>query len=246
MIRQTAPFSSFCRAIERAERLTLLEGLPHPTWEATVFAQELASNALRDILGSPFYEEAYALNAEDDAAIRSVFADEQSFLFSPDEGRFKRCGGFHADFAIEFRDEAQAGAALICFGCGEIKTLVQAHRWHHDLLPDAEAALSRVLLPHRYKRPIPAPPLREPRRAKISRAEALEVVGTILSDLEAFHRAHGRYPFALSPQKRRRGPPGSVIDYQAQSDGHDFRLVYSDPERDGQIVFRSRSLPSAP
>jgi hypothetical protein len=247
MIQRAAHLSDFCGAIQCAERLTLLEGLPHPTFEPTAFSRELASNAVREILGSPFYKGEHSLTAEDEAAIRFALGDPETFLPCPDEGRFKRCGGFHADFAIEFRHDAGAGAALMCFGCGEVKTLLQTDRWHHDLLPDANAALSRVLLGHRYKRPIPAPPQPpEPRPAEIFRAEAIEAVGTILSDLEAYHRTHGRYPSALSRHQRRRGSPRSVIYYQAKSDGRDFWLMYHDLELDGPIVCRSGSVLSAP
>ena len=248
MIRQTAPSSSFRRAIESAERLDLLEGLPHPTFEADIFSQELASSAVRDILDSFFYEELHSLNARDDAAIRSVLSDPRTFvtfLLRPGEVATKLCGGFHADFAIEFRHDAQVGAALICFGCGEIKTLIQDDSWHYDLLPEAEVALSRVLLRHRYKRPIRTPPPSPAPRVKISRPEALEAVGTILTELEAYHRTHERYPPALSRRQRHRGSARGLIYYQALSGGRDFWLVYSDPEREGEIVFRSSSLPTA-
>ena len=245
MIRQTTPSSSFRRAIESAERLDLLEGLPHPTFEAHAFSQESASNVVRDILGSLFYRESHSLNAEDHAAIRSVLGDPRTFVPCPGAGAFRRCGGFHADFAIEFRHDAQVGGALICFGCGEIKTLIQSDRWHHDLLPDAEVALSRVLLGYRHKRPIPTPPRAAARRVEISRPDALEAVGTILTELEAYHRTHDRYPSALSRRQGRRGSARGMIYYQALSGGRDFWLAYSDPERDGEIVFRSGSLPTA-
>lgn len=245
MIGQTAPSSNFRRAIESAERLDILEGLPHPTFEAHALSQELASNAVRDILGSLFYLESHSLNAEDHVAIRSVLADQRTFLPCPEEGAFKRCGGFHADFAIEFRHDAQAGAALICFGCGEIKTLIQDNRWHHDLLPEAEVVLSRVLRHYGQKRPIPPPRRSAARRIEISRPEALEAVGTILTELEAYHRTHERYPPALSPRQRHRGSARGLIYYQALSGGRDFWLVYSEPERDGEIVFRSGALPTA-
>src|SRR5262245_13021021 len=120
MIRLKAPSIGFRRAIETAERLDVLEGLPHPMFEALAFSQESACNAVRDILGSLFYQKSRPLDVEDYAAIRSVLADPRTYLHCADEGAFKRCGGFHADFAIEFRHDAQVGGALICFGCGEI------------------------------------------------------------------------------------------------------------------------------
>ena len=123
-------FNKFCRAIESAGRLDVLEGSPHPDFEPHAFAQESASSAVRDILGSLFYQELHPLNAEDHAAIRSVLADPRTFVQCRDQEGWvtvKHCGGFHADFAIEFRHDGRVGAALICFGCGEIKTLIQDH-----------------------------------------------------------------------------------------------------------------------
>jgi hypothetical protein len=132
---------------------TYSRGLPHPTFEPRALSQELASNAVREILGELFYQESHPLNPEDYAAIKAILADPGTFLPGPHEGVSKRCGGFHADYAIEFHHGAQVGGALICFGCGEIKTLIQADRWHHDLLPAAEAALGRVLRRYQDKRP---------------------------------------------------------------------------------------------
>ena len=246
MLRQKGPSSSFRRAIESAERLDILEGLPHPRFEKLAFSQELASNAVRDILGSLFYDESRPVKFEDHTAIRSVLADPRTFLPCQDDGvvRLKRCGGFHADFAIEFRHDAQVGGALICFGCGEIKTLIQGDRWHNDLLPEAQAALRRTLLGYRDKRPLRTPPPAEAPRVAISRSEAREAVGTILTELEAYHRTHDRYPSALSQRQRHTGSARGKIYYQALSGGRDFFLAYSDPERDGEIVFRSGSLPT--
>jgi len=36
-----------------------------------------------------------------------------------------------------------------------------------------------------------------------------------------------------------------MVYYQALSGGRDFWLVYSDPERDGEVVFRSSSSTAA-
>src|SRR5262245_23623714 len=149
------PSSSFFRAIESAERLDILEGLPHPRREEREFSRELASQSVRDILDSFFYQESRPLKVEDHAAIKSVLADPRTFL--PGPRKIKLCGGFHADFAVEFHHDDQVGAALICFGCGEIKALIQGTQWHHDLLDQAAVVLHQVLSPYRVKRPYPTP-----------------------------------------------------------------------------------------
>jgi hypothetical protein len=123
-------FSQFRRAIESAAQLDVLEGLPHPAVEPHAFARESAANAERDILGSRFYQESHPLDAEDHAAIRTVLAERRTFVRRYPDLRFwltvrSLCGGFHADFAIEFRHDGRVGAALVCFGCREIKTLIQ-------------------------------------------------------------------------------------------------------------------------
>ena len=234
MIRQRTPSSSFFRAVESADRLDILEGLPHPTFEPLALSQELASKAVREILGSFFYQGSRPLKAEHQAGVRSVLADPRTFSPGPGEGAVSRCGGFHADFAVEFLHGARVGGALICFGCGEIKTLIQGDHWHHALLPEAELALSPILLDYRDKCPIPPPQQPAIRRAAISRSEALEAVGPILIELEAYRCTHDRYPSALSRRQRNTVSDRGKIYYQALSGGSDFWLVYSDPELDGE------------
>ena len=121
----------------------MLKGLPHPFEEKRAFSEELDSKPVRDILGSFFYQELHPLNVDDQAAIRSALADPRTFL--PGPVTMKLCGGFHADFAVEFQHDGEVGAALICFGCSEIKTLFQRDRWHHNLRPQALFVLKLVL-----------------------------------------------------------------------------------------------------
>jgi hypothetical protein len=145
VIERRTPSSSFFRAIESAERLGILKGLPHPFHEKLAFSQELDSKAVREIHGSVFYQESRPLELEHDEAIRSVLADPRTFVPFPRSGPIKLCGGFHSDFAVEFHHSGEVGAALICFGCGEIKTLIQGDRWHHDVRPQAMFVLKLVL-----------------------------------------------------------------------------------------------------
>ncbi|MDZ4774544.1 MAG: hypothetical protein SGI72_15560 [Planctomycetota bacterium] len=42
----------------------------------------------------------------------------------PEEGVFKMCGGFHADFALVFAGGVDALEYHLCFGCMEVKIFV--------------------------------------------------------------------------------------------------------------------------
>jgi len=55
------------------------------------------------------------------------------------------CGGFHADFAIEWLQSAVLRQSLLCFGCGEAKLITGLAHDHVDLASGAYERLSALL-----------------------------------------------------------------------------------------------------
>lgn len=102
--------------MEGAEKITVFEGLPHPTWDAELLKSELARVDETMIGEFPFYPLPQAMRKDDEATLRKL-------LSVPDHIRpflyFKMCGGFHPDFAIRFTKGEQLCEILLCFGCGD-------------------------------------------------------------------------------------------------------------------------------
>ncbi|MBY0232400.1 MAG: hypothetical protein K2W96_24240 [Gemmataceae bacterium] len=106
--------------IGKAKTVVLHEGLPHQTFESELLAKELKAKKTAKVGGFPFYEETVGLkDAEKDGLLELLKAESSYKPFSGE----KRCGGFHPDWAVEFKDGDDAYRVLICFGCGEAKIL---------------------------------------------------------------------------------------------------------------------------
>ena len=64
------------------------------------------------------------------------------------------CGGFHADFAIEWLQSAVLRQSLLCFGCGEAKLITGLAHDHVDLASGVEERLQALLGGVRQFRPL--------------------------------------------------------------------------------------------
>lgn len=110
--------SALLGALEKAERFTLFEGLPHPRFESKQLATELARQKHRQRNGYPFYIEPLELTPATLASSLALLRDPS--LYTPWNGE-KLCGGFHPDYALQFFARGQLYRLLICFGCFEVK-----------------------------------------------------------------------------------------------------------------------------
>ena len=131
----------------------LLEGLPHPMWERELYDRECQRHDVMRLGDSVFYTTPLDVAPE---VIRDVVALAQNAAsYTPKApGEFRRCGRFHADYAVEWSDSGSMRQVLICFGCGEA-ILRSPHSAHHvDLTPHAEKSLTTLLNGVRQLRPL--------------------------------------------------------------------------------------------
>lgn len=147
----------FTASAARAETWFVWEGLPHPVGEKDLHASEKSRKPTAELHGDAFYSRAALIRSED----RSVFAD----LLSRAEtyavyGGSKLCGGFHADYALEWRANGRVYRALVCFGCHEIKLASDDVTLLCDLPGPAHEVLAAILKPYRRERPEQADPAR--------------------------------------------------------------------------------------
>ena len=134
-------------------RPQLLEGLPHPAFEPQLFERERQLlNRLRNLYGSLFYAQPLDVAPELLQSVVDIVNDPASFV-PREPGFLKACGGFHADFAVEWRQHAVLRQSLLCFGCGEARLITGLAHDHVDLASGAEERLRALLGGVRQFRP---------------------------------------------------------------------------------------------
>jgi hypothetical protein len=134
--------------VARADQFALYEGLPHPMNEAELFERE-KGKPTRTLHGELFYPEPLTVSKEDAEKLHGLLGSEDSFR--PWSGE-KKCGGFHSDYAAEWR-YGTTYQVLICFGCGEVQVFGTAKSLRCDVQNGAKEHLKTVLGRYRKNRP---------------------------------------------------------------------------------------------
>jgi hypothetical protein len=146
-----APFDSTVAAIDAAAKsattVQLFEGLPHP-FERELLESEQKRAATRRLYGELFYEKVQAVPPDAAGKLRVALSD----AVRPYRG-MKLCGGFHADYAITWQTAKGTYAAVVCFGCSEIKLHIPGGELIADMSADGAKALRLLLEPFRKERP---------------------------------------------------------------------------------------------
>lgn len=140
----------YLEAVRRADKVILYEGLPHPSYEKEVLAEEKKNKSVRELHGQPFYEAPLDLSAEVAKQLRELLG--HAATYEPFEGE-KKCGGFHPDYAVEFTLGADRYLAQICFGCKEVKLFGPNVKTRHDLSKGPCEKLKKLLENYRKNRP---------------------------------------------------------------------------------------------
>lgn len=145
----------FVLAIRGADAMSLYEGLPHQRSEREALASERRSKPVVELDGYPFYAEPLELRGDDGAWLTEILG--AATTIAPWGGE-KLCGGYHPDYALEWRRGEQRYRAHLCFGCDEVKLHGPGIALYYDLSDGAVQALSGLLRGYRTNRPAPREP----------------------------------------------------------------------------------------
>ncbi len=137
--------------IAAAQPAQILEGLPHPMWERSLFQREKATAAISSIEGFPFYVGAHSISDPNARQIHLAFTKEDSIREFSGE---KKCGGFHPDYCLKFTRDGKEVDALVCFGCSEIIFSGSLGYLRVDANSGLIDRLKALLAEYRTKRPI--------------------------------------------------------------------------------------------
>jgi hypothetical protein len=143
---------AFASGITSAEAVTLFEGLPHGGFEGDKLESERRSKPVVELHGYSFYKELLDLRPEDAKRLTEILGDAEALKSFSGE---KKCGGFHPDYAAEWKRGASSYQALICFGCNEVKLFGPDIESRHDLSDGANEKLEALLGGYRKNRPPP-------------------------------------------------------------------------------------------
>lgn len=147
-----AHYADFAAKIAKCDAIRLFEGLPHPHYDRDLLAGELESKETIEIGGFPFYSAPILLAADDAKRLKDLYLDSNSFA---PFGGAKDCGGYHPDYCIEWSDGNLRVYVQICFGCYEMKTIVNGAELHCDIR-NARDEFSSILLKYHKQRPLSA------------------------------------------------------------------------------------------
>jgi hypothetical protein len=118
-------FPALAKHVQQANKLTLYEGLPHPTMDPDGFEKERNRTDTIGIDGHRFYKAPVAVSDETLESLRSLSV--QQGLFKPFQAA-KACGGFHPDWCLVWTDAEKEVDVHFCFGCNEVAAFVDGER----------------------------------------------------------------------------------------------------------------------
>ncbi|HEY1861915.1 MAG TPA: hypothetical protein VGG61_16255, partial [Gemmataceae bacterium] len=67
----------------------------------------------------------------------------------------KRCGGYHPDWCLQWKDGDNVYQVLICFGCHKARLYGPKYEQWTDLTSESFKEFAEVLKPYRKNRPEP-------------------------------------------------------------------------------------------
>ncbi len=124
--------------------LRLYKGLPSEFWEPQLRMQELAQKETLDVHGHPVYEEQLSPSGADVEQLTSILSAPESYQ-SFDIRNRKKCGGFTAEYCVEWTTGETVTQILICLECGEVLLFGANSELHCQLSPGAAQRLKQVL-----------------------------------------------------------------------------------------------------
>ena len=140
-----ANFKRLAAGIEKASALMVYAGTPHPMYRTAPPPPGAPREPERKkvkIHGEEFYEQAHVAGKEEIAKLKTLATNEANF--SKWVGA-KACGGFHADYCLEWKDGHKVYQMMLCFGCDEAKIYGPETDLYANVNPKALKAFSQVL-----------------------------------------------------------------------------------------------------
>ncbi|HEX3656262.1 MAG TPA: hypothetical protein VHV55_10670 [Pirellulales bacterium] len=146
--------------LRAADKIVLIEGLPHPLYERELLTAELHDKKTQEIHGYPFYQEPLAWKDDDAQRVSDILGHTAlSPMTRVVDGHkiesTKTCGGFHPDYALQVHQGTTVFDILICFHCHEVMIVGPGVESTYDLPAGSADKLIDILKHYRSQRPKP-------------------------------------------------------------------------------------------
>jgi hypothetical protein len=123
---------AFVQTAPKADHVEVRPGVPRG---------EPAPDAVVRLHGEIFYDRFLDLGDADKKAIAAIVADDATYAAHV-EG--KKCGGFHADYVVQWKSDGAPYQVLFCFGCHETLSLGDGEERVNDLSDAGYAKLAPI------------------------------------------------------------------------------------------------------
>ncbi|TLD71600.1 hypothetical protein FEM03_05515 [Phragmitibacter flavus] len=148
---EIAALLEFRKAQSTSTRIEIYEGLPHSFWETDSYEQQRTTANVRKVQENHFYADKLTPSKTDASILNTLILNPQSFV--KHQGP-KLCGGFHADWLIEWESPSGERHQLhLCFGCGEAAIYGPKHQLHCELSNNADSRFQLILSSYAKNRP---------------------------------------------------------------------------------------------
>ena len=137
--------------IQKTDQIVVFEGLPHPAFEAALFAEEKRTKETVTLHEFSFYSAPLDINDEEKKQVKRLLGEERSFRPWMGEAN---CGGFHPDYLVESRLGDATYQFQICFGCLEVWVHGPDKNLRYDMWGKTAKQLEALLGKHRKNRPM--------------------------------------------------------------------------------------------
>lgn len=135
--------------VQKTGSVVVYTGLPSQFWEPQLRNQELLRNETLDIHGHPVYDEPQDPSSADSEQLTSLFSTKDSYQpLSPAKG--KKCGGFTAEYCVEWTNGDATTQILVCLECNEAMLFDPQSELYCNLSPDLTQRLKPLLM--RYQK----------------------------------------------------------------------------------------------
>jgi hypothetical protein len=130
--------------------IVLWEGMPHQFQEGQLLADELLKNKFTEIRGEKFYRAARSVEKDDVAPLMEMLSSRETHDPSI---LMKLCGGFHADYALQWKTPHGPVTVLVCFGCHELVMFGRNFSLQSDISQRSYGRLMERLRKYHKSRP---------------------------------------------------------------------------------------------
>ena len=139
-------------SLHETHHIEVFEGLPHQAFERSLLAIESLRTDTTKIGSFPFYTPSSEPSSNRATKLKDLLSSNegytrQSFWVA------KKCGGFHPDYAIAWKDGGATQYALICLGCSEIEFISPRRSIRYDISSKLDDQLTELLAEYDSKRP---------------------------------------------------------------------------------------------